>query len=150
LVLVAAKGVDTFTNAIKDGSAAAVAPAAAQGKLDIAQRQQKNTIRLSKVAEKLRQIRDDESLSIAQRTQANKDLGIVLKQQLNAELAIARQALLVANLRIKAEGKSKEALEKQAQALTGISDIQERIVGQEQSNYINSLRKKVQIKQRNC
>jgi hypothetical protein len=48
--------------------------------------------RLSKVAEKLRQIRDDESLSIAQRTQANKDLG-VLKQQLNAELAIARQAL---------------------------------------------------------
>jgi hypothetical protein len=45
------------------------------------------------------------------RTQANKDLGGVLKQQLNAELAIARQALLVANLRIKAEGKSKEALE---------------------------------------
>jgi hypothetical protein len=85
----------------------------------------KNTIRLSKVAEKLRQIRDDESLSIIQRTQANKDLGGVLKQQLNAELAIARQALLVANLRIKAEGKSKEALEKQAQALTGISDIQE-------------------------
>jgi hypothetical protein len=84
----------------------------------------KNTIRLSK-AEKLRQIRDDESLSIIQRTQANKDLGGVLKQQLNAELAIARQALLVANLRIKAEGKSKEALEKQAQALTGISDIQE-------------------------
>jgi uncharacterized phage infection (PIP) family protein YhgE len=71
----------------------------------------KNTTRLSKVAEKLRQIRDDESLSIIQRTQANKDLGGVLKQQLNAELAIARQALLVANLRIKAEGKSKEALE---------------------------------------
>jgi ubiquinone biosynthesis protein COQ9 len=85
-----------------------VALAAAQGKLDIAQRQaQKNTTRLSKVAEKLRQIRDDESLSIAQRTQANKDLGGVLKQQLNAELAIARQALLVANLRIKAEGKRK-------------------------------------------
>jgi hypothetical protein len=42
--------------------------AAAQG--DIAQRQaQKNTTRLSKVAEKLRQIRDDESLSIIQRTQ---------------------------------------------------------------------------------
>jgi hypothetical protein len=35
----AAKGVDTFTNAIKDGSAAAVALAATQGKLDIAQRQ---------------------------------------------------------------------------------------------------------------
>jgi hypothetical protein len=72
----------------------------------IAQRQaQKNTTRLSKVAEKLRQIRDDESF-IIQRTQANKDLGGVLKQQLNAELAIARQALLVANLRIKAEGKA--------------------------------------------
>jgi hypothetical protein len=35
------------TNAIKDGSAAA-APAAAQGKLDIAQRQAQNTTRLSK------------------------------------------------------------------------------------------------------
>jgi VCBS repeat-containing protein len=45
----AAKGVDTFTNAIKDGSAAAVA-LTAQGKLDIAQRQAQNT-RLSKVAE---------------------------------------------------------------------------------------------------
>jgi hypothetical protein len=32
------------------------------------------------------------SLSIIQRTLANKDLGGVLKQQLNAELAIARQA----------------------------------------------------------
>jgi hypothetical protein len=40
--------------------------------MDIAQRQAQNTIRLSKVAEKLRQIRDDESLSIIQRTQANK------------------------------------------------------------------------------
>jgi hypothetical protein len=38
----AAKGVDTFTNAIKDGSAAAVL-AAAQGKLDIAQRQAQKT-----------------------------------------------------------------------------------------------------------
>jgi ubiquinone biosynthesis protein COQ9 len=50
----------------------------------------KNTTRLSKVAE---QIRDDESLSIIQRTQTNKDLGGVLKQQLNAELAIARHYL---------------------------------------------------------
>jgi hypothetical protein len=41
----------------------------------------------------------------------NKDLGGVLKQQLNAELAIARQALLVANLRIKS-CKSKEAKRK--------------------------------------
>jgi hypothetical protein len=56
---------------------------------------------------KLRQIRDDESLSIAQRTQANKDLGGVLKQQLNAELAIARQALLVLILELKLKVKVK-------------------------------------------
>jgi hypothetical protein len=38
--------------------------------LDIAQRQaQKTQLDYQKVAEKLRQIRDDESLSIAQRTQ---------------------------------------------------------------------------------
>jgi hypothetical protein len=40
--------------------------------MDIAQRQAQNTTRLSKVAEKLRQIRDDESLSIIQRTQTIK------------------------------------------------------------------------------
>jgi hypothetical protein len=56
-------------------------------------------------------------MKVYQRTQTNKDLGGVLKQQLNAELAIARQALLVANLRIKAEGKSKEALEKTSSSI---------------------------------
>jgi hypothetical protein len=47
---------------------AAAAPAAAQGKLDSTKTSTKNTTRLSKVAEKLRQIRDDESLSIIQNT----------------------------------------------------------------------------------
>jgi hypothetical protein len=37
--------------------------------MDIAQNKSTNHNRLSKVAEKLRQIRDDESLSIIQRTQ---------------------------------------------------------------------------------
>jgi hypothetical protein len=64
----------------------------------------------------------------------NKDLGGVLKQQLNAELAIARQALLVANLELKAVKVKKQ---KENQALTGISDIQERIVGQESEQLVN-------------
>jgi hypothetical protein len=140
----AAKGVDGFTNSIKQGSAAAVQLAAAQGKLDAAQRTaQKTQLDYQKVAEKLRQIRDDESLSIAQRTKANQQLGGVLKKQLGDELKIANQALLVANLRIKAEGKSKEALDGQAEALTGIADIQERLTGQESEQLanLNSLRK---------
>jgi hypothetical protein len=75
----------------------------------------KNTTRLSKVAEKLRQIRDDESLSIIQRTQANKDLGVVLKQQLN-RISCATDKHYLAKL-IKAEGKSKEALEKTSSSI---------------------------------
>jgi hypothetical protein len=92
-------GVDTFTNAIKDGSSSCC-HSCTKGKLDITQDKLKHN-RLSKeVAEKLRQIRDDESLSIIQEHKIIK-IWVLLKQQLNAELAIARQALLVANLRAK-------------------------------------------------
>jgi hypothetical protein len=140
----AAKGVDKFSKAMSDGSKAAVDLAVAQGKLDIAQRQaQKTQLDYQKSAEKLRQIRDDESLTMSQRIQANKDLGIVLKNQLKDELAIAYLALDTANKRVKAEDKSKEALDQQAEALTKISDIQERVSGQESEQLVNtnSLRK---------
>ena len=90
-----------------------------------------------KEAEKFRQIRDDENRSIAERIKANDDLGATLKRQLKDELAIAQTALKVANLRIKAEGSTKATLDAQADALTQIADIQERITGQESEQLAN-------------
>lgn len=100
-------------------------------------------LQYQKDAEKQRQIRDDESRSMSERIQANKELGLILEQQLHDELKIAQQALLVANLRIQAEGKTSSALDEQAAALENIADIEERINGQRSEQLVNenSLRK---------
>ena len=92
-------------------------------------------------AEKLRQIRDDESLSIEQRIQANKDLGALLKKQALEELAIQQINLRAIEAEIKLKGNLAELEDKRIQALTEIADIQERITGQEseQKTNINSL-----------
>lgn len=96
-----------------------------------------------KRAEKLRQQRDDETKSISERVKINDELGKVLKEQAEAELTIARKGLEVAELRIKAEGESKENLDARAEALSRISDIEERITGQESEQLanLNALRK---------
>ena len=90
-----------------------------------------------KDAEKQRQIRDDESLSIEERTAANEKLGEILKQQSKQELAIANQALKVANQRIALDGASSENLDQRASALEEIADINERITGQESEQLVN-------------
>jgi hypothetical protein len=123
----------------------------AQLELDKAQRIAKKTqLEFQKDAEKLRQIRDDEKKTIAERVKANEDLDAVLKEQLKTELAIAGKALVVANLRIQAEGETKEALDAQAEALTEIVDIQERIAGQESEQLanLNSLRRDAAAQQK--
>jgi hypothetical protein len=140
-----------FTSEIQESVEASKRLAEAEIALEKAQRiAQKTQLDYQKQAEKLRQIRDDESKSISERIQANDELGKVLKEQLAAELAIAQQALAVANLRIEAEGKTKETLDAQAEALTTISDIQERITGQEseQLTNLNALRKEAADKYR--
>ncbi|PWB24645.1 hypothetical protein [Flavobacterium sp. HTF] len=140
----AAAGIDKFTNSVKQGAKAAADLAVAEGKLATMQRNsQKIQLDYQKIAEKLRQQRDDESNSIAKRMQINEQLGAVLKKQSSAEMQIANQQLKVANLRIAAEGKTTEALNAKSEAETNISDIQERITGQESEQLanLNSLRK---------
>ena len=140
----AAESVDKFANSMEATAKASAQLADETAKLNEQQRlAQKIQLDYQKAAEKLRQIRDDESKSIKERSKANEDLNKVLKEQEAAELSIANQALKVADLRIKAEGESTEALDQRAEALTRISDIQERISGQE-SEYlmnVNSLRR---------
>ena len=145
----AAGQMKSFTTEVKAGIKDAQKLAEAEIALEQAQRKARITqLEYQKAAEKLRQVRDDESRSIPQRIAANEQLGLVLKKQLEAELAIAKQALIVANLRIKAEGSNKATLDAQAAALTEIADIQERITGQESEQLANrvALQKEAQEK----
>lgn len=147
----AAKSVDNFTKSVKGSIQATQQLSEAEAKYAIAQRQsQKVQLDYQKQAEKLRQIRDDESKSIAERIKANNQLGVTLKQQTTDELRIANQATAIANLRIKLTGKSKDNLDALAEAQTRVSDIQERISGQEseQLTNLNSLRKEAGDKAR--
>lgn len=147
----AAASLRGFTSEIQESVEVSKKLAEAEIALEKAQRiAQKTQLDYQKQAEKLRQIRDDESKSISERIKANEELGKVLKEQLAAELAIAQQALEVAKLRIEAEGETKETLDAQAEALTTISDIQERITGQEseQLSNLNSLRKDAAAKRK--
>lgn len=140
----AAKGIRNFTNEVKAGSVAAANLAKAEGELTVQQRNaRKVQLDYQKQAEKLRQQRDDETKSISQRIAINNQLGAVLQKQSASELAIANKQLQVANLRIKAEGQTTDALNARAEAQTNISDIQERITGQESEQLanLNSLRK---------
>jgi hypothetical protein len=134
----AAEAVDSFSSSMKEGVKQAQALSDAEAKLTIAQREsRKIQLDYQKDAEKFRQIRDNENLSIKERIKANEDLGAVLEKQLSDELKIAELALEVANLRIEAEGETAEALDNQEEALTNISDIQERITGQQSEQLTN-------------
>lgn len=147
----AAKGVRNFTKEVKTASVAAANLAKAEGELAVQQRQaRKVQLDYQKEAEKLRQQRDDETKSISERIKINNQLGAVLQKQSQSELSIANKQLQVANLRIKAEGQTTEALNARAEAETNISDIQERITGQqsEQLANLNSLRKEAADKQK--
>ncbi|HET8838044.1 MAG TPA: hypothetical protein VFM82_03530 [Flavobacteriaceae bacterium] len=138
-----AASVRDFKTEIQETADAARDLEQAEQDLEKAQRKQRLTqLQYQKEAEKYRQIRDDETLTIQQRMQANEDLAEVLDKQLQTEKALAEQALLVANLRIKQDGETKAALDAQYVALTEIADIEERITGQrsEQLQNQNSLR----------
>jgi len=133
-----------FNKEVKQASADAKVLEQAEQDLVKAQRgAEKLQLDRQKAAEKLRQVRDDESKSIKERADANEQLGEVLKQQGADELAIANQAIRVAQLRIKAEGDTTEALDAKAEAELKVAEIQERIVSQESEQLVNltSLRK---------
>jgi hypothetical protein len=138
-------GFDDLANSIKavnkelrEGAKGAQELADAEAELEKAQRKARLVqLEYLKEAEELRQVRDDESKSIQERIKANDELGAVLEQQLQEELAIANQALIVANLRIEQEGRTKEALDAQYEALTEIADVEERITGQRSEQIVN-------------
>lgn len=142
-----AKGVRDFGHGMQQASKDAKDLADAEAELENNQRRARLTqLQYQKEAEKFRQIRDDESLSIRERINANEELGRVLQKQLQDELAIAQQSLKVAEMRIRMEGETSTNLDARINALTEIADIEERITGQqsEQLTNINSLRREAE------
>lgn len=135
----AAKWVRETTEDVKKMTEASAKLAKAEAELRKEQRESEKIQKdYQKRAEKLRQLRDDDTKSIAERIKANEELGAVLQEQLQKELAIAQKALEVANLRVEVEGRTTENLDAQSAALTKIADIQERITGQESEQIKNA------------
>lgn len=139
-----AKDIRGVQEQVKESAKAAMDLAAAEGELAKAQRESRKVqLQYQKDAEKLRQQRDDETKTVGERIRINEQLGLVLKKQLDEEMKLAEVALKVANLRLKSEGQTAEALDAQAAAQTELVDIQERIAGQESEQLaaLNGLRK---------
>ncbi|SOU86043.1 conserved hypothetical protein. Putative prophage protein [Tenacibaculum dicentrarchi] len=90
-------------------------------------------------AEKLRQIRDDETKTIEQRIEANTKLGITLDEQLKKELAIANQTLSFARAKQVANGQTVQSIEEIGDAEIKLLEIQERITGQRSEQLVNEV-----------
>lgn len=140
----AAKSVDDFNQSIKDVSRESKELADAEAQFNKNRREAEIiNKRFKKEAELIRQIRDDETLSIDERREANQRLSEKLQEQSRVELDIARQNLALSDLRIKQEGETTELLDERANALFRIQDIEEEIAGfvSEQLTNENSLRR---------
>jgi hypothetical protein len=134
----AAKEVKNFTKETKEAIKASQELADLEANLAVKQREAtKIQLDFQKEAEKLRQIRDDDTKSFKERIAANEELGKVLKTQLGVEEGIAKLRLRTIDERIKLEGETSELLDNRAEALTEIADIQERITGQESEQLVN-------------
>lgn len=100
--------------------------------------QQKLMLQYQNQAELQRQIRDDESLTFAQRKEANEELGRILKEQLAEETSLAQKKLDLANLELAQNSDNLELKKLVIAAETELVDIEERITGQRSEQLTNT------------
>ena len=98
------------------------------------EKQQLESLRL---AEEQRQIRDDISLTVEKRIEANNKLGKILDDQLQRELSLAQQQLNMALLQKQSTGDTIENIEAVGEAELKILEIRERITGQRSEQLVN-------------
>ena len=89
-------------------------------------------------AEKLRQIRDDDSLSIQDRIKANEDLGKVLKNQESAMLGLANQKIASAKAELSANSSSIELQKKVIEAENERKGVLAQITGLQSEQKANA------------
>lgn len=152
-----ATGVDGAYDKIKDGveSAASAISDYAKETYDSAKAnvELKNTAILAEAqlqglvekygrqSEQLRQIRDNDRLTIAERIEANEELGRVLDEQAEAQKRLAQIGVAAANAEIKKTGGSIEAQKQLQEALNEVAAIEAQVEGfrSEQLTNRNSL-----------
>ena len=88
-------------------------------------------------AELMRQIRDDESLSINERIEANYELGKVLEEQLQVERSIAMESLRLAELELSRNKTNIDLQVALIESKTKMAEIDERITGQRSEQLVN-------------
>jgi hypothetical protein len=90
-------------------------------------------------AELQRQIRDDESATIAQRVAANEELGRILDEQLEKETELAQKKVDLAQLESDLNADNIDLQIALKDAKTELIDINERIIGQESEQKTNQV-----------
>lgn len=100
--------------------------------------QQKLMLQYQNQAELQRQIRDDESLTFAERIKANEELGQILDKQLAEEQSLAQKKLDLAKLELSVNEDNLELQKAVIEAETEIVDIEERITGQRSEQLTNT------------
>ena len=134
----AAKGLDNLKNSSSDLIEKTTKLADLEAKLVKTRREQALIEKQALIdAENLRQKRDDETNTLKQRIEFNKQLGEVLEKQTKEELAIAADGLKAAQLRLEIDGKTPEALQAVSDAKLEILDIEERINGFQSEQLLN-------------
>jgi hypothetical protein len=131
-----------FVNDIKTGTVAAVDQAKALVNLRnevalLEARQRGLILEYQNEAEIQRQIRDDISLTIAERLAANEELGRILDEQAEKEEAIAQKRLQLARAELALNSSSIELQVALIDAETELADVRERINGQRSEQLTN-------------
>ena len=109
----------------------------------LAQQQQRLVEEYDRDAERLRQQRDDESLTIQERIEANEKLAQVLLDQNDAEQATIQARIDAINKKIEAEGKSVELSNELYDLNTELLAVEAKVTGfqSEQQTNANALKK---------
>jgi len=95
------------------------------------------TLQYQKRAEELRQIRDDESKTLNQRTEANKQLGDLLTEQREKEIKNAEFNLSVRERELAQDKNNIDLQIEVTNAKTKVAEIEERITGQRSEMLMN-------------
>ena len=88
-------------------------------------------------AELMRQIRDDEMLSIDDRIKANYELGKVLEEQLQVEKNAANEMLILAEMELSMDRDNMDLQKALLDAKVKLAEIDERITGQRSEQLVN-------------
>jgi len=138
----ALNGFKDLANDIAESTRASIAQADAlvqlRKEVELAEvEQRKLMLQYQNEAEIQRQIRDDISLTIAERQAANERLGEILDEQIQRETELANKRLQLANAEIAVAGETTELLRQKAEAELELIDLQERITGQRSEQLTN-------------